>query len=663
MHDWDEIFGADGPLARVVEGFTTRPEQIEMAAEVARVLQSRGRLVVEAGTGTGKTYAYLVPVLLSGRRVIVSTGTRTLQDQLFRRDLPTVTAALGRPVRVALLKGRANYLCLHRLDLAEQQAIARGLRREVAVALPHVRNWSRTTRQGDVAELARFSESDPVWPWVTSTRDNCLGPECPTFDRCHVIKARREAQAADVVVVNHHLLMADLVLKEEGFGDLLPGADAIVIDEAHQLPEIAAAFLGFAVSSRQLESLAKDLAVELMAGAPRTEVAMSFAQTLERQVVDMQDALGTTRERHEYDQWPESVIESLHAMQLSLDDLSKSLSVAAGDHAGIAAVRRRTTELSERLGTILAQVGDDTTPSVRWAQVNGYGISFHYVPVDVATQLGSLIGAHSGAWICTSATLAVGEDFSHFTRRVGMAEPSTAYFGSPFDYAQQALLYLPEGLDAPASSRHTQQVVDAAWPVLQATGGRAFLLFTSHRALREAAEILLRRLGPKPIFPVLVQGDAPREVLLNRFREYGNAVLLGTSSFWEGVDVKGAALSVVVIDKLPFAVPDDPVLKARLAAIEQRGGNAFLEEQVPQAVIALKQGVGRLIRDRDDFGVIMLCDQRVRTRPYGRIFLKSLPPMPVTRQRDVAIEFLRAKLAAVGIVAEPAIAPAAGVAP
>lgn len=660
MHDWDEIFGAEGPLARVVEGFTTRPEQIEMAAEVARVLQSRGRLVVEAGTGTGKTYAYLVPVLLSGRRVIVSTGTRTLQDQLFRRDLPTVTAALGRPVRIALLKGRANYLCLHRLELAEQQAVARGLRREVAVALPHVRNWSRTTRQGDVAELARFSESDPVWPWVTSTRDNCLGPDCPSFDRCHVIKARREAQAADVVVVNHHLLMADLVLKEEGFGDLLPGADAIVIDEAHQLPEIAAAFLGFAVSSRQLESLAKDLAVELMAGAPRTEAAMSFAQTLERQVIDMQDALGTTRERHEYEQWPEPVIESLHALQLSLNELSRSLSTVAADHAGMAAVRRRTTELGERLGMLLAQAGDDATPSVRWAQVNGYGVSFHYVPVDVATQLGSLIGAHSGAWICTSATLAVGNDFSHFTRRVGMEEPSTAHFGSPFDYAQQALLYLPEGLDAPASPRHTQQVIDAAWPVLQATGGRAFLLFTSHRALREAAEILLRS---KPVYPVLVQGDAPREVLLNRFREYGNAVLLGTSSFWEGVDVKGAALSVVVIDKLPFAVPDDPVLKARLAAIEQRGGNAFLEEQVPQAVIALKQGVGRLIRDRDDFGVIMLCDQRVRTRPYGRIFLQSLPPMPVTRQRDVAIAFLRAKLAAVGIVAEPATVATVGAAP
>ena len=649
MHDWEEIFGGEGPLAQVVEGFDTRPEQIEMAAEVARVLQTRGRLVVEAGTGTGKTYAYLVPVLLSGRRVIVSTGTRTLQDQLFHRDLPTVAAALGRPVRVALLKGRANYLCVHRLDLAEQQAVARGLRREVATALPYVRQWSRATRRGDIAELAKFAESDPIWPWVTSTRDNCLGPDCAAFDRCHVMQARREAQAAGVVIVNHHLLMADLVLKEEGFGDLLPGADAIVIDEAHQLPDIAANFLGFAVTGRQLQALARDLAVELVAGAPQAAAASSFAQTLERQVAEVQQALGSARERHEFEQWPQAAIDSLQSVQAALLDLAKSIAGAAAEHAGLAAVRRRAAELGERLGTLLAHAQEASAPGVRWAQVSQHGVAFHYVPVDVAEQLGTLIGAHSGAWICTSATLAVGDDFTHFTRRVGMEEPSTARFGSPFDYANQALLYLPEGLDAPASPRFTPQVVDAAWPVLQASGGRAFMLFTSHRALREGAEILLRRLGKQPAFPVLVQGDAPREQLLKRFREYGNAVLLGTSSFWEGVDVKGAALSVVIIDKLPFAVPDDPVLKARLAAIEANGGNPFMEEQVPQAVIALKQGVGRLIRDREDFGVIMLCDQRVRTRPYGRIFLASLPSMPRTRALDDVVEFLRVRLAAVGI--------------
>ncbi len=653
MNDWDEIFGADGPLARTVPGFTTRPEQIAMAHEVARTLHTHGRLVVEAGTGTGKTFAYLVPVLMSGKRVIVSTGTRTLQDQLYHRDLPTVTGALGRPVRVALLKGRANYLCLHRLELAEQQAVSRGLRREVAMALPHVRDWSHVTRQGDIAELARFSESEPVWPWVTSTRDNCLGPECPVFDRCHVMKARREAQAADVVVVNHHLLMADLVLKEEGFGDLLPGADAIVIDEAHQLPEVATAFLGFTISGRQLQALAKDLAAELVMGTARTEVATSFAQTLDRRVVDLEDAIGTAQERVESARWSGSVVESLESLQFALADLSKSLEALA-DQPGLASVRRRAVELHARLALLLDHGEGAAAASVRWAQMTRQGISFHYVPVDVAEQLGDLIKTHSGAWICTSATLAVGDDFEHFTSRIGIEEPTTARFGSPFDFERQSLLYLPQGLDSPASPRYTQQVIDAALPVLAASGGRAFLLFTSHRALREAATLLEKRLGPVSPYPILVQGDAPREVLLNRFREYGNAVLLGTSSFWEGVDVKGAALSVVVIDKLPFAVPDDPVLKARLAAIEQRGGNSFFEEQVPQAVITLKQGVGRLIRDADDFGVIMLCDQRLKTKPYGRIFLRSLPPMPVTSGLDAVTQFLRTRLGAIGLEPRPA---------
>jgi ATP-dependent DNA helicase DinG len=650
MQDPAELFGADGPLAAAIPGFATRNEQIAMATEVTRALRSRGRLIVEAGTGTGKTFAYLVPALLSGRRVIVSTGTRNLQDQLFHRDLPTVARAIGRPVRVALLKGRANYLCLHRFELAQQQAVARGLRKEVATALPKVREWMRFTKRGDIAELAQLSDAHPVWPWVTSTRDNCLGPECPSFDRCHVVQARRDAQASDVVVVNHHLLMADLVLKEEGFGDLLPGADAIIIDEAHQLPEVAANFLGFVVSSRQLQSLARDLAGELILGGPRNEVSAAFAQTIERQLFDVQDALGSRRDRCELKDWPAAVFESLERLQVSLDDLTKSLTEAAKDHAGLATLRRRCVELSSRLSVMFASDAEEAVASVRWAQIATHGLSFHYVPIDVAEQLGNLIEAHSSAWICTSATLAVGDSFDHFTRRVGMKDAATARFGSPFVYEKQTLLYMPRGLDAPSSPRHTEQVVDAALPVLHASGGRAFLLFTSHRALRDAAEILLTRLAPKPPFPILVQGDAPREVLLSRFRDYGNAVLLGTSSFWEGVDVKGAALSVVVIDKLPFAAPDDPVLKARLDAIERRGGNPFFEEQVPQAVIALKQGVGRLIRDPDDFGVIMLCDERLRTRGYGRIFLDSLPAMPRTENVEEVQQFLRTKLIGAGLM-------------
>jgi ATP-dependent DNA helicase DinG len=654
MYDVGALFAEDGPLATAIEGFTTRAEQIDMASAVARALRSRGRLIVEAGTGTGKTFAYLAPALLCGQRVVVSTGTRTLQDQLFSRDLPMLTRAIGRPVRVALLKGRANYLCLHRLELAEQQAYARGLRRDIASGLSLVRQWARTTRRGEIAELAAIGEADPVWAWVTSTRDNCLGVECAFFDRCHLVQARREAQAADVIIVNHHLLMADLVLKEEGFGDLLPGADAIIIDEAHQLPETASAFLGFTISSRQLESLARDLTAELLTSSGPAEGALAFAQTLERLSIDLQDALpaqrGGARERLEQQEWPGGLIESLERLQSTLEELTKALGEAARNHAGLAGVRRRASELATRVAAMIAEEGA-APAAVRWAQNMSSSVTLHYAPIDVAEQLGRLIDAHASAWVCTSATLAVGDSFEHFMKRVGMPDADTLRLGSPFDYENQTLLYLPRGLDAPSSPLHTSQVVDLAAPILEASGGRAFLLFTSHRALREAAGLLQRRFAGAPPFPLLVQGDAPREALLARFREHGAAVLLGTSSFWEGVDVKGPALSVVIIDKLPFAAPDDPVLKARLEAIERRGGNPFFEEQIPQAAIALKQGVGRLMRDAQDFGVVVLCDERVRTRAYGRVFIDSLPPLKRTDSLEEVTGFLRARLAALGLSA------------
>ena len=639
----DELFAADGPLARAIEGFTQRPEQSAMAQHVAHALHQRSRLVVEAGTGTGKTFAYLVPALLSGRRVIVSTGTRNLQDQLFHRDLPAVARALGLPVRVALLKGRANYLCLHRLELAEQQATMRGLKREIATALPRIREWSLSTRSGDIIEMTRHAEQDPVWPWVTSTRENCLGPDCAEFDRCHVVEARRKALGADIVVVNHHLLMADLVLKEEGFGDLLPGADAVIVDEAHQLPEIATAFLGFSVSMRQVQALALDLAAESLLAPVSNAVPATLTQTLERRAAELSDAFGTAVERRELADCSRDFFEALHELKDGLQEVVHSLAVPAEAVSALNVIRRRAQELCSRLNAFNAEPTDGPA-SVRWVQAHRSGVSLHYVPVDVSAQLGQLMDAHSAAWICTSATLAIGEDFSHFLSRIGLKEATSARFDSPFDYAQQSLLYLPQGLDPPSSPRHTAQVIETAVPVLDASGGRAFLLFTSHRALRVAAELLRRRYGAQPPFAILVQGDAPRATLLEEFRRRGDAVLLGTSSFWEGVDVKGPALSVVIIDKLPFAAPDDPVLKARLAAIEQQGGNPFFDEQVPQAAIALKQGVGRLIRDVNDFGVVVLCDQRVQSRGYGRIFLDSLPPLRRTRDLSEVRTFLRDRL-------------------
>jgi ATP-dependent DNA helicase DinG len=720
----EDIFSAAGPLAEHIPGFNTRSEQIGMAQRVAATLARRGRLVVEAGTGTGKTFAYLVPALLSGRRVIVSTGTRTLQDQLFHRDLPMVARALGRPVHVALLKGRANYLCLHRLDLAEQEIHTRPVRdrmtMRLAAKLQEVRAWSSVTRKGEIGELAGTSEEDAVWGAVTSTRDNCLGPDCPRFEQCHVVEARREAQAADIVIVNHHLLMADLVLKEEGFGDLLPGVDAIIVDEAHQLPDIAAQFLGISISGRQLQMLARDLAMELVRTQIGTAALQDCVGALERHMAEAHAALlaslsppgtllrggaglspdrpGGDRERVEYEQWSGSFIESLDAARNALGNIVGALGAAlkesAQSGASLSAVVRRCRQAQAHLAKLLMPDGRDPAQrliphrddwedgsvrdrrgaaerlpandderredaamegraaaasgpaGVRWAQKVPNGFSVHWMPVDVAMQLGAIIESRELGWIYTSATLAVGDDLNYFQRRIGLEDAEAARYDSPFDFTKQTLLYLPQHLDPPGSRLHTRQVVEAALPVLEASGGRAFLLFTSHRALREAAVHLQSLWSPEPPFPMLIQGEAPRDVLLTRFREYGNAVLLGTGSFWEGVDVKGTALSVVVIDKLPFGMPEDPVLKARLAAIEARGGNPFFEEQVPQAVLGLKQGVGRLIRDTDDFGVVMLCDQRLLSRGYGRIFLDSLPPMPRTRKLAEVTAFLRERLGA-----------------
>jgi ATP-dependent DNA helicase DinG len=638
-----EILGPDGPLARALPGYTTRAQQVAMAEHVAAALAGRSQLIVEAGTGTGKTFAYLVPALLSGRRIIVSTGTRALQDQLFHRDLPMVCSALGRPVRVALLKGRANYLCRHRLDMSEQQAYARGLRREVATALPKVREWSYTTRRGDIAELPGLGEQDPVWPWVTSTRENCLGAECPKFEECFVLAARREAQAADIVVVNHYLLMADLVLKEEGFGDLLPGADAIVIDEAHQLPDVAAQFLGYSVSTRQLANLSKDIAGELLLAQQMAGKVDGALSGLEAQIATVLAATAGQEVRLEHAQWSGALLEALNGLGARARDLAAAIAPLGGPdgQAAFTRLQERLEETAERLGELTAE---DAPGSVRWAETTLRNVSAHCAPVDVATQLSALLEAQPCAWALTSATLAVGDDFSHFKRRSGLVRAHTVRFESPFDFPNQALMYLPKGLGDPGAPGHAREVIRAALPVIEASGGRAFLLFTSHRGLREGAEELYRHWGERPPFPVLIQGGASRDQLLRAFREAGNAVLLGTGSFWEGIDVKGEALSVVIIDKLPFAAPDDPLLKARLAAIREQGGNPFFDEQVPQAVIALKQGVGRLIRDEKDFGVVMLCDTRLVTKGYGRSFIASLPPMTRTRSLKDVQAFLRERL-------------------
>jgi ATP-dependent DNA helicase DinG len=610
-----------------------------MAGAVGRALALDESLIVEAGTGTGKTFAYLVPALLSGRSVIISTGTRTLQDQLFRRDVPMLARALGAPVRMALLKGRANYLCRHRLELTIQQRSLLPPARGSARVLARVSRWAGITKTGDLAELTDLPEQSPVWPTITSTRENCLGQECPQFARCHVVEARRAAQAADIVVVNHHLLLADLALKDEGFGDLLPGADAVILDEAHQIPDIAAQFFGQSWAARSVQFLVRDIAAEMLAAGVRAPSISELLQTLSALLDTLRSSLGGGAGRYEWAQLADEFLETLPAIEASLQAVSDELE-GLGAGAGTATCGRRAGSLAAQLAVL------SSTPEqagIRWVDANASGLSLHFTPFEIAARLRQFVQARPSAWVFTSATLAIGDDFGHFAERIGLPDARTLKIDSPFDYENQARLYLPRDMPEPQHPAYARKFIEACAPLIEASGGRAFLLFTSYRALAEGVSALEARF-PNPPFPVLVQGQAPREALLERFRELGNAVLLATGSFWEGVDVKGEALAIVAIDKLPFASPDDPLLRARLEGIRRAGGNPFMQYQLPQAVLALKQGVGRLIRDFDDFGVIVLGDPRLTSKAYGSVFLSALPPSPRLADGAAGAAFLKDRL-------------------
>ncbi len=639
--DYKDVFGSAGPLARALPGYAYRPEQSAMAKAVGLALARGEPLIVEAGTGTGKTFAYLVPALLSARSVIISTGTRTLQDQLFRRDLPLLAKALGLPVKVALLKGRANYLCRHRLDLATaQRSLTLGCRSSARV-LARASRWAASTKSGDLSELTDLPEQSAVWPMITSTRENCLGQECPQFSRCHVFEARREAQAAQIVVVNHHLLLADLALKDEGFGDLLPGADAVILDEAHQVPDIAAQFFGRTWSLRQAQILLRDASAEMSAAGVRAPAAAQAIADVEALLEELRAGLGAGARRCDWASLPDAFVEALPRLEAAIADLAAQLE-GLGAGAGTANCARRAAGLEQSLSELC---GSPDELGLRWVEASGGGLTLQFTPFEIADRLREFVEARPCAWVFTSATLAIGEDFAHFATRIGLPQARTLQIDSPFDYRAQARIYLPRAMPDPQHPAFAGRFIDACAPLIEASGGRAFLLYTSYRGLAEGVAALKARF-PEPPFPVLVQGQAPREALLNRFRELGNAVLLATGSFWEGVDVKGEALSIVAIDKLPFASPDDPLLKARLEGIRRRGGNPFIEYQLPQAVLALKQGVGRLIRDFDDFGVIVLGDPRLTSKPYGSAFLQLLPPSPVITDGAAGAQFLAERLKA-----------------
>ncbi|MGJ0517242.1 MAG: ATP-dependent DNA helicase [Methylomicrobium sp.] len=627
MTELELFFSSEGGLAKTIKGYQPRAPQIEMAQAIAAAIRTHRHLIAEAGTGTGKTFAYLAPAILSGQKVIVSTGTKNLQDQLFNKDLPVLRKAIKTPFLAALLKGRSNYLCTYRLENSLNSAF--GFSKEDADALSKIKSWSKRTKTGDIAEMSEVTEANPVWYQATSTVENCLGQDCPNYADCFLVKARKEAQEAEILVVNHHLLCADWSIRGGGFGELLPKAEVIIVDEAHQLADTASDFLGISVSSKQLNDLARDALVEYFKDATDMPALRAACEELEYGGKDLRLAFGIELKRGEWrdiDGNPK-ILGSLTDVQAQLQNLTEQLELASVKSKGLELCFKRAEELAQQLKII----GEDPGGKwIRWYETHRKTVTLSRTPLDIAAEFRNFMQSGKAVWIFTSATLSVAQRFDHFAHGLGIVDAENARWDSPFDYESQSLFYHPKGLPKPENPDFTAMILDFVVPVLQASQGRAFFLFTSHRALKEAAQLLADKIP----YPLLIQGSRPKGILLDQFKKTGNAVLLGTSSFWEGVDVRGEALSCVIIDKLPFASPGDPVLKARMEAMRRQGRNPFFEYQLPAAVIALRQGIGRLIRDVTDRGVLMVCDPRLLKRSYGQLFLDSVPAMQ--RTRDIA---------------------------
>jgi ATP-dependent DNA helicase DinG len=622
------VFDSGGLLSQHVDGYAPRQQQLEMAQRIAETLAERSILIAEAGTGTGKTFAYLAPSILSGQKVFISTGTKNLQDQLFSKDLPRLKKALGQPFKAALLKGRSNYLCHHRLELAE----ADPNNKSQYEVLHDLRNWSAKTRTGDLSEADLLDEQSPLWPKVTSTVDNCLGQNCPDYDACFIVEARRNAQEADIVVVNHHLLMSDLALKASGQGEVLPEADAYIIDEAHQLPSIAGQFLGQRVSSHQIQELCRDSIREMEQEASDMQSLRDRADKTEATLHLLKLALGESESRQPWANKASQVqvSDKLGDLIEQLERLHTELEAAAERGKGLSQCHERAQLLIDKLSLFSENSTDDNL--ILWLETHQGSFVLNATPHQISEHFQSWLDDKKAAWIFTSATLTVAGKFNNFSQQLGIQDAATAVWESPFDYSRQSLLLMPTIPVEPNDINYNGYITDIAREVIELSKGRTFLLFTSYKALNEVAEAL-----KDCDYPLMIQGTASKASLLESFREHGNAVLLGTNSFWEGVDVRGEALSCVLIDKIPFASPGDPLLEARINLLREQGGNPFRSIQIPAAVIQLKQGIGRLIRDENDRGVLVLCDPRFLSKPYGKVFLRSLPPMPITQQiNDVA---------------------------
>jgi len=640
----EHAFSENGALASAIKGFSPRQAQTDMAIEVANAIENQSSLIVEAGTGTGKTFAYLIPALIANkkaaekeepqRKIIVSTGTKNLQEQLFHKDLPLIKKSLATQAQVALLKGRANYLCVYRLDQYQQ---SRGqLDAQTLADFVKVKEWANTTHSGDTGELVNVMENSPVFPFVTSTVDNCLAKDCPNFDDCYLIKARQKAIDADLVVVNHHLFFADMALKDTGFGELIPKADVMIFDEAHQIADIASEYFGDALSTRQLLELCIDVIqvyktslTDVKQLGKAAEKLMKAAQEF-RLLFNYDPERGNWREKHHQQRFGQAFA----ALKVDLDFLYQVIKLCISRNEAIDNCYDRALELLAKYD-IMADV--DALGMSYWYETTPRHVVLHKTPLSVADKFNTYVKESGAGWIFTSATLAVDGKFEHFAQHLGLNDASHLLLDSPFDYENQSQLVVPRYLPEANDKNRANVLANMAIPLIEASEGACFMLFTSYRVMHQVAEILTEQIEN----PLLVQGQMGKRKLLDEFIEHKRSVLLGTASFWEGIDVRGDNLTCVIIDKLPFASPDDPLLQARGEDVRRRGGEPFSQIQLPQAVIALKQGVGRLIRDVSDKGVMVICDNRLVNKPYGEVFLNSLPAMKRTRNIEQAVTFLK----------------------
>ena len=634
MQKVKQIFAVDGALAKAIDGFQPRVPQVDMATAVEKAMQDQSLLLVEAGTGTGKTFAYLAPLLASKKKAIVSTGTKNLQEQLYHRDLPLVKKALSSHKKTALLKGRANYLCLFRLrQYSHGNAF---LDKQTLVELNLVKTWSTHTKSGDVGELDNLQEGAAILPYVTSTVDNCLGRDCPDYESCYLVKARKDAMEADLIVVNHHLFFADLALKDTGFGELVPEADGIVFDEAHQIPDIATQYFGESVSSRQIQELCKDVEMLQRTVIKDADQLSKAAQKLHLVVADLRIQFpfspekGNLREKMA----DEAVLKQIDTIKECFEMFWQVIKIHLGREKALDQMFERASELRDKFVRLTENEHEGVS---LWYETTNKHIILNLTPLSIAKKFAAMVTDPPRAWVFTSATISVGNDFEHYKRQLGLENTTEMILSSPFDYPNQALLCVPRYMPEPSHKDMRQTLTKIAMRLIKASGGRCFLLFTSHYMMRVVAETLSEKVDNT----ILVQGETSKRKLLARYVDEPDTVLCATGSFWEGVDVRGDALTCVLIDKLPFAAPDDPLLQARIDNCKKAGANPFARLQIPQAVITLKQGAGRLIRDQQDRGVLVICDNRLVSKEYGDIFLRSLPNMRRTRDLSAALKFLK----------------------